>query len=302
MAEKIKVLVVDDAAFTRDLVKKGVRSHFPGFSLVEAGNGRQAQSKLEDGGFDLVLCDWEMPEMGGDELLEWMRSRDATKDIPFIMVTSRGEKEHVVKAVELGVSNYLVKPFTTEKLINIITKVLCKAKGVRPEALQEKGGAAPQATGNDSASILTAGRGKTPGGGGAGGGRSAGALGGDLPVAENVSANGGTPQQVKPKQKIIAQMRFAGQTSSCLVKQVDLDGAVVVVKRGDTLPTILDAATFDFDTDNGNEVSRVNAYIHSLQARENGQESEFINVTLRFIDDDPAKRDHLGRYMAAIAD
>ena len=301
MAKKIKVLVVDDAAFTRDLVKKGVRSHFPGFTLVEAGNGRQAQTKLEEGGIDLVLCDWEMPEMGGDELLEWMRGQDATKDIPFIMVTSRGEKEHVVKAVELGVSNYLIKPFTTEKLVNVITKVLCKAKGLKPEALQDKGGTAPQATGNDSASILTAGRGKTPGGGG-GGGRSGGAFGGDLPIADNVSAGGGSPQQVKPKQKIIAQMRFAGQASSCLVKQLDLEGAVVVIKRGDSLPTILDAATFDFDTDNGNEVSRVNAYIHTLQARENAQDSDFINVTLRFIDDDDAKRDHLGRYMAAIAD
>ena len=298
MVDKIKVLLVDDAAFTRDLVKKGVRSHFPSFALTEAGNGRQAQNKLADGGYDLVLCDWEMPEMGGDELLEWMRANDATRDTPFVMITSRGEKEHVVKAVELGVSNYIVKPFTTEKLVNIITTVLSKAKGVSPEALLEKGsGPGGPPTGNDSASVLTAGPSQR-----SGGSRAGGAFGGDLPVAENVSASSSTPQRVRPKQKIIAQMRFAGQTSSCLVKQLDHNEAMVVIKRGETLPTILDAATFDFDTDNGNEVSRINAYIHALQAREAGQESEFVNVTLRFIDDDPTKTDHLSRYMAAIAD
>lgn len=295
MAKKIKVLVVDDAAFTRDLIKKGVRSQFPGFTVQEATNGREAQRHLGDGGYDLVLCDWEMPEMGGDELLAWMRNEEATAKTPFVMVTSRGEKEHVVKAVELGVTNYLVKPFTTEKLTDVVTRALTKATGLSAQALHEAGGAKSPATGNDSASILTQGPRKQ----GGASGRSAGAFAGDLPIAEATTPTE-TPQRAVPKGKVIAQIRFGSQTTSCLIKELDQERLVGVIRRGDTLPTLLEMATFDFATED-EQVSRINAYIEGLKAREDRQETDFINITLRFIDDDPQKREQLGRYIASIA-
>lgn len=62
---KVSVLVVDDAPFIRDLVKKGLRNAFPGIALEDAVNGRKAQVLLSREVFDLVLCDWEMPEMSG---------------------------------------------------------------------------------------------------------------------------------------------------------------------------------------------------------------------------------------------
>lgn len=92
---KVSVLVVDDASFIRDLVKKGLRDHFPGIQIDEAVNGRKAQQMLMRQTVDLILCDWEMPEMSGLELLGWCREQDALKTTPFIMVTSRGDKENV---------------------------------------------------------------------------------------------------------------------------------------------------------------------------------------------------------------
>ena len=86
---KVSVLVVDDATFIRDLVKKGLRDHFPGIQLEEAVNGRKAQQLLNRQAVDLILCDWEMPEMSGLELLSWCRGEEAHKGTPFIMVTSR---------------------------------------------------------------------------------------------------------------------------------------------------------------------------------------------------------------------
>ena len=68
---KVNVLVVDDASFIRDLVKKCLRNYFPGMRIEDAINGRKAQAMLAKEAFDLVLCDWEMPEMSGLELLTW---------------------------------------------------------------------------------------------------------------------------------------------------------------------------------------------------------------------------------------
>ena len=86
---KVSVLVVDDASFIRDLIKKGLRSHFPGIQIDEAVNGRKAQQMLGVQKFDLVLCDWEMPEMSGLELLTWFRQQSEFKATPFIMEIGR---------------------------------------------------------------------------------------------------------------------------------------------------------------------------------------------------------------------
>lgn len=96
----LKALVVDDASFVRDLVKRTVRQRFPVIDTTDAQNGRRAQSLMSRTTFDLILCDWEMPEMSGLELLQWMRQQPQYEKTPFIMITSRGDKDHVVEAVK----------------------------------------------------------------------------------------------------------------------------------------------------------------------------------------------------------
>ncbi len=123
---KISVLVVDDAAFIRDLVKKCLRNYFPGIRTEDAVNGKKAQAMLAKEAFDLVLCDWEMPEMSGLELLTWCREQDNLKTMPFVMVTSRGDKENVVQAIQAGVSGYVSKPFTNEQLLTKVKQALNK--------------------------------------------------------------------------------------------------------------------------------------------------------------------------------
>jgi len=124
---KVSVLVVDDAPFIRDLVKKSLRNHFPGIHIEEAINGRKAQQMLAKQDFDLILCDWEMPELSGLELLSWCRSEERLKTTPFVMVTSRGDKENVVQAIQAGVSDFIGKPFSSEQLISKVQKALSKA-------------------------------------------------------------------------------------------------------------------------------------------------------------------------------
>jgi len=154
---KVSVLVVDDASFIRDLVKKCLRNYFPGIKLEDAVNGKKAQTILMRESFDLVLCDWEMPEMSGLELLTWCREQPHLKAMPFVMVTSRGDKENVVQAIQAGVSGYVSKPFTNEQLLNKVKQALHKVG--RLDALVAS---APtkmnSAFGNDSLSALTGGK------------------------------------------------------------------------------------------------------------------------------------------------
>ncbi len=118
----MKILVVDDFSTMRRIIKNILKQI--GFTDIdEAENGQVALSKLNDNDYDLVVSDWNMPEMTGIELLKAVRATEAIKDIPFLMVTAEAKKENVVEAVKAGVNNYIVKPFTAEILQEKIEKI-----------------------------------------------------------------------------------------------------------------------------------------------------------------------------------
>jgi len=120
-----KVLFVDDSPTMRRIIKNSLQKI--GFSeLIEAENGVDALDKLEGEDVGLILSDWNMPEMNGKQLVEELKSNDKYKDIPIIMITTRGMKEDVITAVKLGVAGYVVKPFTPDILKGKIQKALAK--------------------------------------------------------------------------------------------------------------------------------------------------------------------------------
>ncbi len=118
----MKVLVVDDFATMRRIVKNILRQ--VGFSnIVEAENGKAALAELKKEKYDLILCDWNMPEMSGLELLTAVRKDEELKDLPFVMVTAEAQKNNIIEAVKAGVSSYVVKPFTAETVGEKLKKV-----------------------------------------------------------------------------------------------------------------------------------------------------------------------------------
>ena len=122
MDVNMKVLIVDDFATMRRIVKNILRQL--GFTdISEADDGKTALQALKKEKFDLILSDWNMPEMPGIELLKAVKSDDELKDIPFLMVTAEAEKGNIVEAVKLGVSNYIVKPFTAETMNEKLEKI-----------------------------------------------------------------------------------------------------------------------------------------------------------------------------------
>jgi len=109
----MKVLVVDDFATMRRIVKNILKQI--GFTnIFEAEEGKTALKMLQSDKFDLVMCDWNMPEMPGIELLGKVRADEQLKGIPFVMVTAEAQKDNIIEAVKAGVNSYIVKPFTAE--------------------------------------------------------------------------------------------------------------------------------------------------------------------------------------------
>jgi two-component system chemotaxis response regulator CheY len=124
----LKVLVVDDMSTMRRIVKNVLKQI--GFSdMVEAENGQDALNKLRAAGdFGLVVSDWNMPVMQGIDLLRAVRADAELKHLPFLMVTAEAQKENIIEAVQAGVSNYVVKPFTAEALQGKLEKIFAKTQ------------------------------------------------------------------------------------------------------------------------------------------------------------------------------
>ena len=110
-----KVLVVDDSAVMRQIIKKNLKEL--GFGeLSEAENGAAGLKKAGEEPIDLIVSDWNMPNMTGLEFLKAVRADASLKGIAFIMVTSESDKEKIMEAVKAGVNQYIVKPFNAIQL------------------------------------------------------------------------------------------------------------------------------------------------------------------------------------------
>ena len=125
MDKHIKILVVDDFATMRKVIRNLLKQ--VGYeNIVEAEDGVTALRVLKSQKVDLIVSDWNMPNMTGLELLKAVRADEDLKPTPFLMVTAEALQDNVIAAVKAGVSNYIVKPFTAEVLNDKIKKILEK--------------------------------------------------------------------------------------------------------------------------------------------------------------------------------
>ena len=287
---KVSVLVVDDASFIRDLVKKCLRNYFPGIKIEDAVNGKKAQAVLMRETFDLVLCDWEMPEMSGLELLTWCREQPQLKAMPFVMVTSRGDKENVVQAIQAGVSGYVSKPFTNEQLLTKVKQALHKVG--RLDALVAS---APtkmnSAFGNDSLSALTGGKPEAVKAAPVAAAAPSRGLLNSPPVQ---AASAAAPASGRGQ----GQLRLSSGTQQCVIKGLSIKEALLVVRRSEVLPQVLESAVLDLEQGDNAEVARLNGYLHAIVAFEPKPDSDWLQLTFRFIDQDAQKLDYISRLIA----
>lgn len=120
-----KFLVVDDFSTMRRIVKNLLKEL--GYANVdEAEDGVMGLSMLQNGNYDFVVSDWNMPNMDGLTMLQQIRADPKLAAIPVLMVTAEAKKENIIAAAQAGASGYVVKPFTAATLDEKITKIFEK--------------------------------------------------------------------------------------------------------------------------------------------------------------------------------
>lgn len=118
---KKKVLVIDDDPFTLELLRKMLRSIC---NVVTATNGIDGLKIIETSDIDLVLLDWMMPEMDGLSVLMNLMSKEETKDVPVLFISSKTDQISIDRALSVGAKDYITKPFRKKDLINIVQEHL----------------------------------------------------------------------------------------------------------------------------------------------------------------------------------
>lgn len=123
MPADLKILIVDDSPTMRRILLNTVqKAGYP--NCQQAEDGKDALAKLMANEYDLLMTDWNMPNMNGLELTEAVRSGSGQNDIPILMVTTRNMKEDIVTAIKTGVNGYIVKPFDAKTLNAKISEII----------------------------------------------------------------------------------------------------------------------------------------------------------------------------------
>jgi two-component system chemotaxis response regulator CheY len=118
----MKILIVDDFSTMRRIIKNLLRDL--GFTNTsEADDGQTALPMLQNGSFDFLVTDWNMPGMSGIELLKAVRADGKLKNLPILRVTAEAKRDQIIEAAQAGVNGYVVKPFTAAVLKEKIEKI-----------------------------------------------------------------------------------------------------------------------------------------------------------------------------------
>ncbi len=119
------ILVVDDSRIMRNIIKNTMaqNSKYAHAIFMEAPDGREAHRIIEGQKIDLLLVDWNMPNLNGLELVKKLRGNPAYAKLPIIMVTSESAKYSVIEAVKAGVNDYLIKPVSEKLLMEKLERI-----------------------------------------------------------------------------------------------------------------------------------------------------------------------------------
>lgn len=263
--KKIRLLIIDDAKFIRDLVQKTLKSEYPSMEITEAVDGRKAQNILQNNSFDLILCDWEMPEMSGIELLQWVRSQEKLQEQPFVLVTSLDQKENVVEALQAGVNDYVTKPFTPEQLINKVMKQLVKSGCLTREEAMTMGRSKERISAAGGAELLA---------------------GGNPLLAQVKTRTVTAPKRKGPFGK--ALLLTGEDRMTVIIRDINQQEAHLLGKLSEGRPSLTEEITLGIAAGSEENTVKVTvkAYVSSLQLTERNPNSDKVNLRVQFLPQD----------------
>ena len=120
--KKMKILIVDDFSTMRRIIRN-ILKQLEFINVEEAEDGSIALEKLKEADYDLLITDWNMPNMTGLDLLKEIRANEKLKDLKVLLVSAEAEKENIIQAAQAGANEYVVKPFTADVLGQKINKI-----------------------------------------------------------------------------------------------------------------------------------------------------------------------------------
>jgi two-component system, chemotaxis family, chemotaxis protein CheY len=121
-----RLLIVDDSKVMRDMVAACLRP-IGEITFEFAGSGLEAIERLALAGYDLVVLDLNMPDVGGIEVIEFIRSQDKLRALPILVVTTRGDDQSRSRVLDAGASGFLAKPFAPEQILSEVRGLLGSA-------------------------------------------------------------------------------------------------------------------------------------------------------------------------------
>ena len=124
-----QALIVDDSKVMREMVIACLRAH-EGLSFVHAGSGLEALEKLSLQSFDVVVLDLNMPDISGYEVIEFIRGQDKLRQLPILVVTTRGDETSRARALGAGATSFMTKPFTPAALLGEVRALIGARPGV----------------------------------------------------------------------------------------------------------------------------------------------------------------------------
>lgn len=119
----VEILVVDDSKVMREMIIACLRAH-EGLAFTHAASGLEAIEKLSLKRFDLVVLDLNMPDIGGVEVVEFVRGQDELRELPILIVTTRGDEASRTRVLEAGASRFMTKPFTPADILSEVLGLL----------------------------------------------------------------------------------------------------------------------------------------------------------------------------------
>jgi two-component system chemotaxis response regulator CheY len=120
--KNMKILIVDDFSTMRRIIRN-ILKQLEFTNVEEAEDGNVAFEKLKEADYDLLITDWNMPNMSGLDLLKEIRANEKLEDLKILLVSAEAEKENIIQAVQAGANEYIVKPFTADVLGQKINKI-----------------------------------------------------------------------------------------------------------------------------------------------------------------------------------
>ena len=122
-----ELLIVDDSKVMREMIMACLRAE-PGITFTQAASGLEAIEQISLRPFDLVVLDLNMPDIGGFEVVEFIRGQDRLRSLPILIVTTRGDDSSRTRALSAGANRFLTKPFTPEGILTEVRALLAEAR------------------------------------------------------------------------------------------------------------------------------------------------------------------------------